>query len=478
MSQLESVNLHLIKDAVTNPVGHTPIFNYNDSINMERDTRAPGGELLHWNIPRRLYVTQPTTGNLGATGGMVATTIAPTGTTRNDIEQGDGDPGDVLGGPRLTGLSETISRSPLHTYVLEFTSGWENPQFGRLIDLLITSGTTFQNAAGQAGASFVGVDPVVQGHRLQPFLLLLTNTNAATWGNELAIAHRSGAFGSSDYDTAEVIGYGAAAEYAANELGLKLFKRSTGVAITAPGSNAQIRVTASDDADRSGRQTYFAAVGLIDLDVPNGCSFWHLGRGGFRTTAHMPPVVGGVSNTESKYSDAMVRQLLGQIEHGGTVVSRVCLGENSVPGGPFAEGTGTDLGAYRGNMESILDRIRANNAAAGASGPILFVSTHNTVLTDRMLVMAEILQDIARSNPTDVAFFDRRGALIDAGLTGANDLLQSQYRLDAVHQSQLGMSEFARLEWAAISSAEAPPALPSSAKSGMLTTAFPKSTRF
>jgi hypothetical protein len=192
--------------------------------------------------------------------------------------------------------------------------------------------------------------------------------------------------------------------------------------------------------------------------VENGLSFWPVAIGGWNSTDHMPSTVGATANPDSKYDLAASAEWLSKCvaPDCDRVFFRIQIGQNAIASGDFAEGSGTDLGNYKSNVEAIIAYWRAICAAAGKTPYFYLVSTQNTIVGGaRMQAMAVALREIALA-ASDVGFFDLRGAVIDAELTDEDQIMLASISADSVHTTQLGAEQFMALEWEALSTALPP----------------------
>lgn len=457
MSQLASIGLHRLQRPLLEPSGITHYLTLGDSISNYREARWVGGVRLEWPVVHKRIYAPMTTSGLGLGAGYGVTAIKPAVPEMVHVEllPGVG----TLGGGLLTGLSDTVYRFPFPS--VQMIWGVEPSALvynGTMMNAQPSQGVAMANAAGTTSAQFNLGDPFAGGN-IRFVFGLLTNKDAAVWGMEIRTQHRPGAFGSTSYDTFQVHGYNADAEVPGSELGLKRIARSNAPAYVEPGSIAQIVNTITNQGARLGRQMYVAYTYFENTSIENGCAFWYIAEGGWKTTDHMPATVGGVSNSDSKYTDAYVSQwLAAETTPGDDFIVQIQIGQNSVGSGDFSEGTTADIGNYKANVEAIIDRWSGLLAAAGLNFEFVLVATQNTNAGSRMLNMATALSEIAAASD-NIGFFDLRGALIDGGFTGANDYMAASITSEAApgtHPNQNGASVFASLMWDAIESAEAP----------------------
>lgn len=102
----------------------------------------------------------------------------------------------------------------------------------------------------------------------------------------------------------------------------------------------------------------FVLAGLRFTFRNNGITFYPVAVGGWSTSDHMTNPVDGITNTDAKYTDEGIRDLLRKIVTEPNIVLRVELGQNgNTPGNGLDEWNGTNSGTFGLNIRRIiLDR--------------------------------------------------------------------------------------------------------------------------
>lgn len=181
----------------------------------------------------------------------------------------------------------------------------------------------------------------------------------------------------------------------------------------------------------AGTRTDFQILALDErIEDANTGFYWaYQGEGGYTTRSHHAAGeslnVGGFGAYTTYYSDAADIAFL---QFTGCNTFRIWLGAN-VSGN---EGSGSDIGSYKANIEAIIARKKANAATAGLTD-VTFVLESQYDLADantRQKNLATALREIALADP-DVEYIDSR-AKIENDL-GPWSTWQGTHTTDGIH---------------------------------------------
>jgi hypothetical protein len=475
MSQIESYNLYALQQFLTATTGHTAVLLDGDSISSYRQRRIVGAMRLGWGLPQKAIALEITAGQFTAESGFQGVNTNPTGATTIQLDPGDTGAAGLGSGSLLTGLESTTYNYPVRGLRIRFpTEPATGLQAGRLFVSRLTHDTSLMlEGNGSGGASYPLGDPTTGEDCVFRFGRL-GNVNGADWSQHL-LTDVDLVGTAASYNGSQTHGYAVDATIPGDQLALVVSERTVEQPV-GPGTGWRIRLTATDDGARVGTESLLVGAAVEITSRTTGVSYWTIAQGGWRTIDTLGPTINGEANDQAKYTDAALIDYLTKIVKADRYVVRIQIGENIVGSGPFAEGSGSDLGAYDTSLSAKLDRWRSIFAIMGKDYIFELVGSQNTVVGGaRMLSMAEANRALAEQ-VSDAAFWDLRGRLIDLGLVDANLILESQYTDagDGVHPSQSLIGIIGPEEWSAIASATAPPVQSLGVSIGTLSTPFPR----